>query len=80
MARDARLSRGGGQESGSGSSHRVEIRRRELAGSWVLCANLHLIASFIPVLPQAAEVSHSSPFTVEKAGKGGSGRIECPVD
>lgn len=49
-------------------------QKAEFAGFWVLCMKLYLIASFIPTLPQAAEVSHGPPFTVEEAGKGGSGR------
>lgn len=51
----------------------------EFAGSWVLCTKLHLIASFIPSLQKDAEVSRGSPFAVEEAGKGASGRIEYPV-
>lgn len=51
----------------------------ELAGSWVFSIKVYLIASFVPFLPQAAEIRCGPLFTVEEAGKGGSGRIEYPV-
>lgn len=54
----------------SGEENRQEA---ELAGFWVLCTKLHLMASFIPFLPQAAKVDRGPPFTVEEAGKGVQG-------
>lgn len=67
------------EKSQHGHQERQKVREQCLLAIGALCRQLYRMASFIVILPQAAEVSCGPSFTVEEAGKGGSGRIKYPA-